>query len=126
MSKELLNYYSRTRRMGKPFKELGLEHMNGSCPIIPSVLDRNMVHDKNIQVPYGHSTTVYQSCVFFPLQPLSICMSEHFEFQRLIIWRKFAKVQNLMKVLFRSITNLESYLLKMFSLHATAKELSPT
>ncbi|CAM6056660.1 unnamed protein product [Sphagnum tenellum] len=50
VSKELHSYYSRTRRMGKPLKDLGLEHMNGSCPIIPSVLDRNMVRDKNIQL----------------------------------------------------------------------------
>ncbi|KAL0306835.1 UNVERIFIED_CONTAM: Acyl-coenzyme A oxidase 3, peroxisomal [Sesamum radiatum] len=38
VSKALLAEYVAVKRKNKPFKELGLEHMNKSCPIIPSQL----------------------------------------------------------------------------------------
>ncbi|KAK4438750.1 Acyl-coenzyme A oxidase 3, peroxisomal [Sesamum alatum] len=38
VSKALLGEYVAAKRKNKPFKELGLEHMNKSCPVIPSQL----------------------------------------------------------------------------------------
>jgi acyl-CoA oxidase len=50
VSKALLGDYFSAQRKGKPLKGLGFEHINGPCPIIPSVLDRNVLRNKNFQL----------------------------------------------------------------------------
>jgi acyl-CoA oxidase len=50
VSKALLGDYFAAQRKGKPLEGLGLEHMNGPSPVIPFVLDRNTLRNKNFQV----------------------------------------------------------------------------
>ncbi|KAH8932954.1 hypothetical protein BDL97_18G006000 [Sphagnum fallax] len=50
VSKALLGDYFAAQRKGKPLEGLGLEHMNGPSPVIPFVLDRNTLRNKNFQL----------------------------------------------------------------------------
>ncbi|KAL3632214.1 Acyl-coenzyme A oxidase 3, peroxisomal [Castilleja foliolosa] len=49
VSKALLAEYVEAKRRNKPFKELGLEHMNKSCPIIPSQLTESTIRSTQFQ-----------------------------------------------------------------------------
>ncbi|KAG6404904.1 hypothetical protein SASPL_132481 [Salvia splendens] len=49
VSKALLAEYIATKRKNKPFKELGLEHMNKPSPTIPSQLSSSTVHSSQFQ-----------------------------------------------------------------------------
>ncbi|KAH6788890.1 acyl-CoA oxidase 3 [Perilla frutescens var. frutescens] len=49
VSKALLAEYVAAKRKNKPFKELGLEHMNKSCPTIPSKLSVSTVQSSQFQ-----------------------------------------------------------------------------
>ncbi|KAI3457170.1 hypothetical protein Pfo_013833 [Paulownia fortunei] len=49
VSKALLAEYVAAKRRNKPFKELGLEHMNKSCPTVPSQLTVSTVRSAQFQ-----------------------------------------------------------------------------
>lgn len=49
VSKALLSEYIAAKRRQKPLKGLGLEHMNGSRPVIPENLTRNVVRNLQFQ-----------------------------------------------------------------------------
>ncbi|XP_041005350.1 acyl-coenzyme A oxidase 3, peroxisomal-like [Juglans microcarpa x Juglans regia] len=50
VSKALLSEYVATKKRNKPFKGLGLEHMNKPCPVIPSQLTSSNVRCSEFQV----------------------------------------------------------------------------
>lgn len=50
VNKAMLMEYMTVKNRNKPFKELGLEHMNKSCPIIPSQLTVATVRNSKFQV----------------------------------------------------------------------------
>ncbi|CAN6706673.1 unnamed protein product [Malus baccata var. baccata] len=50
VSKALLAEYIATQKRGKPFKALGLEHMNKPCPVIPSQLTSSTLQCSQFQM----------------------------------------------------------------------------
>lgn len=50
VSKALLAEYIAAQKRGKPFKALGLEHMNKPCPVIPSQLTSSTLQCSQFQV----------------------------------------------------------------------------
>lgn len=50
VSKALLAEYVAAQKKNKPFKGLGLEHMNGPCPIIPSQLTSTILRSSQFQI----------------------------------------------------------------------------
>ncbi|KAK4493557.1 hypothetical protein RD792_017863, partial [Penstemon davidsonii] len=50
VSKAMLAEYVAAKRRNKPFKDLGLEHMNKSCPVIPSHLTNSTLRSAQFQV----------------------------------------------------------------------------
>lgn len=50
VSKALLAEYIAAQKTKKPFKGLGLEHMNEACPVIPSHLTSSILHSSQFQV----------------------------------------------------------------------------
>ncbi|XP_016512417.1 acyl-coenzyme A oxidase 3, peroxisomal-like isoform X1 [Nicotiana tabacum] len=49
VSKALLGEYVTAKRSKKPFKGLGLEHMNNSCPVVPSQLTSSAMRQSQFQ-----------------------------------------------------------------------------
>lgn len=49
VSKALLAEYVAAKKRNKPFKELGLEHMNSSCPVIPAQLTSSNLRSTQFQ-----------------------------------------------------------------------------
>ncbi|KAK4484484.1 hypothetical protein RD792_007067 [Penstemon davidsonii] len=49
VSKAMLAEYVAAKRRNKPFKDLGLEHMNKSCPVIPSHLTNSTLRSAQFQ-----------------------------------------------------------------------------
>ncbi|CAA2971044.1 acyl-coenzyme A oxidase 3, peroxisomal-like [Olea europaea subsp. europaea] len=49
VSKALLAEYVAAKKRNKPFKELGLEHINRSCPVIPAQLTSSMLRSTQFQ-----------------------------------------------------------------------------
>ncbi|KAL2466601.1 Acyl-coenzyme A oxidase 3 [Abeliophyllum distichum] len=49
VSKALLAEYVAAKKRNKPFKELGLEHMNRSCPVIPAQLTSSTLRSTQFQ-----------------------------------------------------------------------------
>lgn len=54
VSKALLGEYYATHKKQKPFKGLGLEHMNNTCPVIPAVLDSFTLRSLRFQLDIFH------------------------------------------------------------------------
>jgi len=52
VSKALLSEYAAAKKKNKPFKGLGLEHMNGPVPVIPSNLTSSTLRSSQFQVIY--------------------------------------------------------------------------
>lgn len=50
VSKALLAEYIAAKKRNIPFKELGLEHMNKTCPVIPSKLTSSTLRSIQFQV----------------------------------------------------------------------------
>ncbi|XP_065873341.1 acyl-coenzyme A oxidase 3, peroxisomal-like isoform X2 [Euphorbia lathyris] len=50
VSKALFGEYVSAKKKSKPFKGLGLEHMNGPCPVIPSQLTSSMLRSSQFQM----------------------------------------------------------------------------
>ncbi|KAJ9177123.1 hypothetical protein P3X46_012373 [Hevea brasiliensis] len=50
VSKALLAEYVAAHKKKKPFKDLGLEHMNGPCPIFPSQLTSTVLRSTQFQI----------------------------------------------------------------------------
>ncbi|XP_010279215.1 PREDICTED: acyl-coenzyme A oxidase 3, peroxisomal-like [Nelumbo nucifera] len=50
VSKALLSEYIAAKKKKKPFKGLGLEHMNDSCPVIPAQLSSSVLRSSKFQV----------------------------------------------------------------------------
>ncbi|KAI3866020.1 hypothetical protein MKX03_016372 [Papaver bracteatum] len=50
VSKALVAEYIAAQKMKKPFKGLGLEHMNGPCPAIPAQLTSSILRSTNFQM----------------------------------------------------------------------------
>ncbi|KAJ4836030.1 hypothetical protein Tsubulata_011354, partial [Turnera subulata] len=50
VSKALLGEYAAAKKRNKPFKGLGLEHMNGPCPVIPSQLTSTILRSSQFQI----------------------------------------------------------------------------
>lgn len=59
VSKALLGEYVAAKKKNKPFKELGLEHMNKPSPIIPSQLSPSTVRSSQFQVHIKLSLQIY-------------------------------------------------------------------
>ncbi|GAU46772.1 hypothetical protein TSUD_92670 [Trifolium subterraneum] len=54
ISKALLAEYIACQTKNKPFKGLGLEHMNKSCPVIPSQLTSSTIQSSEFQIDLFH------------------------------------------------------------------------
>ncbi|XP_045811074.1 acyl-coenzyme A oxidase 3, peroxisomal-like [Trifolium pratense] len=54
ISKALLAEYIACQTKNKPFKGLGLEHMNKSCPVIPSQLTSSTIKSSEFQIDLFH------------------------------------------------------------------------
>jgi hypothetical protein len=52
VSKALLSEYVAAKKKNKPFKGLGLEHMNGPVPVIQSNLTSTTLRNSQFQVIY--------------------------------------------------------------------------
>uniref|UniRef100_A0A7I4CTY5 Acyl-coenzyme A oxidase n=1 Tax=Physcomitrium patens TaxID=3218 RepID=A0A7I4CTY5_PHYPA len=50
VSKALLADYVSAKRRGKPLKGMGLEHINGSAPVVPEELNRSALRDSKFQL----------------------------------------------------------------------------
>ncbi|KAJ4841284.1 Acyl-coenzyme A oxidase 3, peroxisomal [Turnera subulata] len=50
VSKSLLAEYEVNKKRNKPFKGLGLDHMNGPCPVLPSQLTSTILRSSQFQV----------------------------------------------------------------------------
>jgi acyl-CoA oxidase len=50
VSKALLAEYIAAKKRNKPFKGMGLEHMNNPCPVIPSQLTSSTLRCSKFQV----------------------------------------------------------------------------
>lgn len=64
VSKILLAEYMAAQKKKQPFKGLGLEHMNGPCPVLPGQLTRSDLRSSQFQVMYFIflCCTVYKLC----------------------------------------------------------------
>ncbi|PKI42740.1 hypothetical protein CRG98_036868 [Punica granatum] len=54
ISKALFAEYLNAKKRNKPFKGLGLEHMNGPSPVVPSRLSSSTLRDRQFQVDAFH------------------------------------------------------------------------